>query len=105
MTDGQAPQARDRAAAALRRLGHALVLRRRPQLRPAAQPDPAFTGRLVVHYRAPTPLGRDLVCRAREVTRDGRKITMTGELHDGEVLVAEAEGLFVVISRERLGLR
>ncbi len=65
---------------------------------------PAYTGRLLVHYRAPTPLGRDLVCRAREVARDGRKVTMTGELHDGDVLIAEAEGLFVAIPRARLGL-
>lgn len=65
---------------------------------------PAYTGRLLVHYRAPTPLGRELVCRAREVAREGRKITITGELHDSDLLVAEAEAVFITIPRERLGL-
>jgi len=75
-------------------LGYVLLLTR----------TPAFTGRLTVHYRAPTPLGRELVCRARQIARDGRKITMTGELHDGDLLVAEAEAVFIAIPPERLGL-
>ena len=41
---------------------------------------PAFTGRLTVTYRAPTPLGEPLEVRARLAGRTGRKMTITAEL-------------------------
>lgn len=56
---------------------------------------PAFTGRLTVTYRAPTPLGRPLEVRARLAGQQGRKITVAAELHHGEQLLAQAEGLFI----------
>lgn len=46
--------------------------------------QPAFTGELNVRYRAPTPLHRPLVCRARVTGREGRKLYMAGELVDVE---------------------
>lgn len=65
---------------------------------------PAYTGRLTVAYRRPTPLGTDLLVRARMVARDGRKLTIAGTMTDGDTLVAEAEGLFIAIPPERVGV-
>jgi acyl-coenzyme A thioesterase PaaI-like protein len=61
-----------------------------------------MTGRLTVHYREPTPLHTELVLRAWPERADGRKIVVRGTLHAGEVLCAEAEGLFVAVDPERL---
>ncbi|HEX3795476.1 MAG TPA: PaaI family thioesterase [Acidimicrobiales bacterium] len=58
---------------------------------------PAFTGRLTVTYRAPTPLGVLITGRARITQRTGRKITITCELHSEGVLLAESEGLFIAV--------
>jgi len=59
----------------------------------------AFTGRLTITYRAPTPLHRELSCRVRATGHHGRKLTMTGELVDiaSDTLVAEAEALFITV--------
>jgi acyl-CoA thioesterase FadM len=62
---------------------------------------PAFTGRLTVTYRAPVPVGVPLEFRARLTGRDGRKLLMAAEAHHGEVLLAEAEALFVAVDPER----
>lgn len=59
--------------------------------------SPAFTGRLAITYRAPTPLGQPLEARARLAGRSGRKITVTGELRCGEQLLAQGEGLFITV--------
>jgi acyl-coenzyme A thioesterase PaaI-like protein len=64
--------------------------------------QPAFTGELTVRYLAPTPLHRELACRARLADRRGRKLFVTGELVDvdsGEVLVT-AETLFIAVKVE-----
>ena len=57
---------------------------------------PGYTARLEVSYRQPTPLGRPIRLRCRVDRRDGRKIHVTGTAHDGETLVADAAGLFIV---------
>ncbi|HEY2214771.1 MAG TPA: PaaI family thioesterase [Acidimicrobiales bacterium] len=57
----------------------------------------AFTGRLTLTYRAPTPVGELLQGHARVAHRQGRKLTITAELRCGETLLAEAEGLFIVV--------
>ncbi len=57
----------------------------------------AFTGKLAVTYRAPTPLGVPLTARARLSHRTERKLTITAELHSGPTLLAEAEGLFIAV--------
>jgi acyl-coenzyme A thioesterase PaaI-like protein len=64
---------------------------------------PAFTGRLSVSYRAPTPVGEALEFRCRLAERTDRKLLITGEARHGETLVAEAEGLFLSIPIERFG--
>ena len=66
---------------------------------------PAFTGRLTVSYLAPTPVGVEIEFRARLVGRERRKLFMEGEAYHDGVRVAEAEGLFIAIPPERLGLR
>jgi acyl-coenzyme A thioesterase PaaI-like protein len=60
----------------------------------------AFTGKLVVTYRAPTPLGVPLRARAWPSHRSGRKLTIAAELHSGPTLLAEAEGLFIAVEAE-----
>jgi acyl-coenzyme A thioesterase PaaI-like protein len=55
----------------------------------------ARTAYLHVNYRAITPVDRELVLRAAIEREDGRKRFVTATLHDGEHLVADAEGLFV----------
>lgn len=62
---------------------------------------PAFTGRLAVTYRAPTPVGEPLEVRARLARRTGRKMTITAELRSAARLLAEAEGLFIAVDPER----
>lgn len=62
---------------------------------------PGMTGRLTVHYRSPTPLNTELRFEGRLERVTGRKILTTGSLHAGDVLCAEAEGLFISIDRER----
>jgi hypothetical protein len=56
---------------------------------------PGMTARLTVHYRRPTPLFKDLRFRAWLDRVEGRRIISRAEVWDGEVLTAEADGLFV----------
>jgi acyl-coenzyme A thioesterase PaaI-like protein len=59
--------------------------------------QPGMTGRLTVHYRSPTPLRTELRFVGRLDRVEGRKTFTTGELYAGDVLCAEAEGLFISI--------
>lgn len=57
---------------------------------------PGMTGRLTVHYRRPTPLGR-LSLEGWLDSTDGRKTVARGEIRDPEGnLTVEAEGLFIL---------
>ena len=62
--------------------------------------NPGMTVNLSVDYRSPTPLEQPLVFRGRIKNIDGRKIWTTGTLHHGEVLCAEASGLFISMRSE-----
>lgn len=62
---------------------------------------PAYTGRLSVAYRAPTPVGVELEFRARLERRQGRKLFLRGEARHAGTVVAEAEGLFITVDRDR----
>lgn len=68
---------------------------------------PAYTGRLQVNYRAPVPIGEPLEIRAGLRQREGRKIVVGARMRlldgDGEI-ISDAEGLFVAIPPERLGI-
>ncbi len=56
-----------------------------------------MTGTLTIRYRKPTPLHTELTMAARVDRVEGRKIFTTGELRVGEVLCAEAEGIFISV--------
>ena len=63
--------------------------------------NPAMTGTLTIRYRQPTPLRTELRLEARCDRRDGRKIYTTGEIYHGDVLTAEAEGVFIELRPDR----
>jgi acyl-coenzyme A thioesterase PaaI-like protein len=65
---------------------------------------PAFTGELTIRYLAPTPVGDEIEFRARLRERVGRKLYIEAEATDDGETIATAEGLFICIPRERLGL-
>ncbi len=62
---------------------------------------PGMTGTLTVRYRRPTPLHTELRFEGRYERSEGRKIFTTGQLYSGELLCAEADGLFVAVDFER----
>lgn len=64
---------------------------------------PAFTGRLTITYRAPTPIGVPLVFRASLDRREERKLHISATAHtrDGLELIAEATATFIVVPIER----
>jgi acyl-coenzyme A thioesterase PaaI-like protein len=62
---------------------------------------PGMTARLTIHYRQPTPLFHELHFRGAVDRVEGRRIISRAELWDGEVLTAEADGLFVQPRPER----
>jgi acyl-coenzyme A thioesterase PaaI-like protein len=56
---------------------------------------PAMTANLTVRYRQPTPLHQELRYVGTLLSVSGRKVKTHGELWAGDILTAEAEGLFV----------
>ena len=64
--------------------------------------NPGMTGRLITHYRRPTPLHVELRFEAELIREEGRKIFTEARVFAGDTMTAEAEGLFVSIPRERL---
>jgi hypothetical protein len=63
---------------------------------------PAMTGTLTIRYNRPTPLNTDLRVEARFVRQDGRKIHAWGGIYHGDVLTAEAEGLFIEVRPKQM---
>lgn len=61
-----------------------------------------MTGELTVTYRRPTPHSVPLTLRARTDTVEGRRVTASGEIVADGVVTAQARGLFVQPSAERL---
>jgi hypothetical protein len=57
--------------------------------------NPGMTGTLTVRYRKPTPLLTPLRLEASFVKREGRKIYTSGAIYHGDILTAEAEGVFI----------
>ncbi len=58
---------------------------------------PAMTGQLTIRYRKPTPIKTHLRIEARFDRSEGRKIHTSGGIYAGDLLVAEASGLFIAI--------
>ena len=60
-----------------------------------AQLSGGFTGTLTIRYRKPTPLNSVLSLKAWPDRVEGRKRIIKGTCHLGEILLSEAEGLFI----------
>lgn len=58
----------------------------------------ARTAYLHTDYRSITPVGVELDVHGWFVSEEGRKRVLRAELRDGDVLCAEAEGLFIVLN-------
>jgi len=54
-----------------------------------------FTGTLTIRYRSLTPIGEKIRMRSWIERREGRKTFVSGTMHVGERLCAEAEGIFI----------
>jgi acyl-coenzyme A thioesterase PaaI-like protein len=59
--------------------------------------QPGMTGTLTIRYRKPTPLNTDLRFEATVQRIEGRKIFAEGRLYNGDVLTAEADGIFISV--------
>lgn len=55
----------------------------------------ARTAYLHVNFRSITPIDKDLRVVIRVEKSEGRKLFISGTMHDGETLVSDAEGLWV----------
>lgn len=62
---------------------------------------PGMTGELVTRYRRPTPIRTELRFEGRFLRTEGRKIFTEGAVYAGDVLTAEATGLFIAIGRDK----
>lgn len=63
---------------------------------------PGMTGTLTVRYRKPTPLRAELRIEARFLDREGRKIRAWAGIYHGDVLTAEADGLFIEVGPRQM---
>ena len=61
---------------------------------------PTVTGRLFVDYRLPVPINTELLVRSRVDDARGRRIHISGELVDGDDVLAQARGAFVHVPLE-----
>ena len=58
----------------------------------------APTGNMNVRYHKPTPVGQTLYLRGKQISEQGRKFVIKGEIrNEQDQLLAEAEGLFIRI--------
>jgi acyl-coenzyme A thioesterase PaaI-like protein len=61
----------------------------------------ARTAWIRVDYRRVIPIDHELVATAEVTHHHGRKLTVAGELRDGDAVVAEAEGLFIQLRSDQ----
>ncbi len=61
-----------------------------------------LTTELTIRYRRPTPLGTELVCRARSTSSTDRRFHVHAEISraDDGTVVADADATYVVIARK-----
>jgi acyl-coenzyme A thioesterase PaaI-like protein len=64
--------------------------------------SPGMTGTLTIRYRKPTPLHTELIFEGELLRVEGRKIFTAGRVLAGDLLTAEAEGLFISIDRGKM---
>lgn len=60
-----------------------------------------MTGTLTVRYRSPTPILEEIRLEGWLDRVEGRKVFARGTLHHGDILTAEAEGVFIQGALER----
>jgi len=70
-----------------------------------AGPVSAVTATLTVRYVAPTPIDRELRLRAWLDSTAGRRLRGRATCHAGDVLTAEAEGLFLRVDMVEMASR
>jgi acyl-coenzyme A thioesterase PaaI-like protein len=63
--------------------------------------EPAFTGELTVRYLAPVPIERPLEMRARLDGRERRKLFISGEVRDGDNVVATCKAIYITVDPSR----
>ena len=63
--------------------------------------SPGFTGTLTIVYRKPTPLHTELRFDGEIVGQERRKIFARARVHAGDLLTAEADGIFISADREK----
>lgn len=63
--------------------------------------SPGMTGTLTIKYRQPTPLHTELYFEAEILRIEGRKIFTKGRLFAGDMLTAEADGLFISVGESK----
>jgi hypothetical protein len=61
-----------------------------------------LTAMLTIRYRAPTPLETDLTIEAEVVRTDRRKAFVTARLSAAGEVMAQAEGVFIAVDRDRM---
>jgi fluoroacetyl-CoA thioesterase len=57
--------------------------------------------RIDLEHRAPTPVGRTVICHARLAKVDGRRLTFEIAVRDGEAVVAQGRVERVLVDRQR----
>jgi acyl-coenzyme A thioesterase PaaI-like protein len=68
-------------------------------------PPPGVTAKLTVRFRDVTPIDEELRLRAWVTETKGRRLVARATCHAGEVLTADAEGLFVRVDWSALHVR
>ncbi len=69
---------------------------------PELQPGSTTVGtRVELDHLAATPVGRQVVAEAQLVSVDGRRLSFTVALHDGDTVAARGRVERVVVDRER----
>ncbi len=63
---------------------------------------PGMTGTLTIRYRSPTPLHTPVRFVAEVDRVEGRKIFTTGRSYAGDLMTADAEGIFISVAHERM---
>ena len=64
--------------------------------------SPGFTGTLSIRYLNPTPLHTELILEAELLRMEGRKIFTEGRLRAGDLVTAEAQGLFISVDQQKI---
>jgi acyl-coenzyme A thioesterase PaaI-like protein len=59
--------------------------------------EPAFTGELTIRFVAPVPVHRPLRLRTWLDSRDGRKLHIHADAHDGDQLVATCKAIYITV--------